>query len=434
MRVVVEGHERTSSVGITVGRRLLTVGEIVTPATPGSMGRGDAVYGLPLGECHSHAVSLPPVPRAELDRTAELQTAFHLPFERDEAHAICRRRLEADATLLHVLGAPIAHRGDASAVLPLPLALAALADRQGLLDPGSTTLLVWQDGSALMSVTMVGHEVVFAREFVAGADPAAALRMSAQAVYLRAERTMVRPDRALVFGDAGDHADTIADALGIPVDQWALDGVMAPPDAERLAVELGEPDAVLAAGLAVASRWAGAADWNLVGLPRTWRSRIDTLVRAAAVVLPIALLLLLVTLIQVNKARIRGYEAEIAAVDEAAREVLRIKAQSDELRRLLIGPALQLASPRAWQQLLVSLEQARPDGLWLSQISGETGQQLLVAGSARYFGLVTEYMTALQQADTIGSVRLASTSTSADGVDFQMTMTMIANGLPEEIR
>ena len=159
-----------------------------------------AVVGLPLKDFFIKSIILPQLPKKELSGAVKLQVSSNLPFEESEAHVGYRlKKLQKGYGLL-IAATKKRDIYKPRAILPEPLALYSLAMRQDLLDPGKNSLVVHMEGDGVITLAVEGHEVVFMRSFRKDTDLASELRLSAQAVYLKEERSLLEIDRVILFG------------------------------------------------------------------------------------------------------------------------------------------------------------------------------------------------------------------------------------------
>lgn len=375
------------------------------------------VFGLPLGEIYIENVLLPALTARELHAAVEAQLEFHLPWDRSEALVATRTRRIGERHALLIVATRRRPRGRPVAVVPRHLALAALALMHDASLANGNVLLAHSAGRDMDTVMLVDGEITFLRTLVLGDDPAADLRLSAQEVYLREERRLVRPDRVVFLGSVPADRAIIGETLETEVESISVEELLGSP-----VVSWAE---LYCAGLGASMPLPRSlARWDMLQREDPWKERARLAAGRLAPILPFFLVALFFAQSLADDLQAGHLEAETEALRSGHDEVVELEQQVLEMEAFYERAGVQIASPQAWQQLIHALAEARPYDLWLTGLSGATGGAVLVSGRAARYTLVTRYLENLAALDRLGIPQLLFAQRGNDGVDFQITFKM----------
>ena len=392
------------------------------------LGVKQAVIGLPLEAFFIKTWPLPELERGEKAETvARLQCAFHLPYPEATAWHVHRLIKGGRGLWVQMLAMERRPLPSPVAVMPAPMGLYSLALALRLLDPARNTLLLHVAGETAYSVTVTGLEVVYLRVFPAE-DLTAQARLSAQAVYGRAERELIEPDQVMAF---------CGDAESAALESVFPDRVRQLRPAEVLFgnVPEGQADSLLlSAGLALATgAWSpllhalkpALTPWNVLHDNTPIKQRVLRVALWTLPLWPLAAAAWLYADIQSDAAALQRVEGRLQTLNPAWQTVQTLDRESAEISRFLAGPGRDMQSPGDWFALLNTLESRRPEGVKLTNLSGKLDGLILVSANAPDYDAMTHYLAALGGATGLAGLALVySQQGEAHGVDFRFSLSL----------
>jgi hypothetical protein len=364
----------------------------------------------------------------ELREAMRLQASFHAP---GAAPGAVRWQVASSEHGHHLLLlAPVgAVAGNAKCIVPEPLALVGLALWRNLLGSAASTLLVGVDHDRALTVMAAGTEVVLMREIPLpqetrgegawAADLVRDLRLACQAVYLRAERRPLRPDRTVVFSSPLPEVSARLTPAAFGEVRWVVPEDCLSPD--EAGTERGT--ALVLAGLAcLGSRKRRFRHWNL--RPRAVRPLAA--VRRALVwslpLWPVALGLYYEGEWRLGQARSAALQGRLQALAPKSRELAELSGDVTAMSELAESASVGIESPQRWHEVLDALETGRPPGVQLTVFSGRLDGVLLASGKSPDYERVTDYVQSLMASPRLADVALLFSEACREGVEFQLSL------------
>lgn len=380
-----------------------------------------AIVGIPFKEFFVKSVTVPGVEKNEIANTVSVQTDFLLPY--DPASAMVSRPYEhlQNELRLMIISTPKKELRKPKAVFPAPIALYSLAMNEGLLLPGKSTLIIRIDDGEVTTIAVEGEEIVFIRSFPKDDNFTMDLKLSAQAVYLKSERALLEIDRVVLFDEDDTYGDELksifsSEILIVKPSKLFTGGLNSVTASKML----------IPAGLAVSRKYLKKLkNWNV--------NRSDVpygklALRWGAIGVPV-LIVLITALFHFDsmhkESRLKDVKAVIDTIRPAWREVREIEGEVTAMEDFLNNSGADLLSPEAWFNTIDALDDARPYGLWFTNISGKTYGSVIVSGKSHSYDSVTEFMNKLYEKPGLSNLNLLFTQGSPEkGVNFQISLTM----------
>lgn len=385
-----------------------------------------SVVGLPADDFFIKNVTIPSstLNKKELFNAVKMQVDFHLPYDRATAFVSHHlRKLQKNHTLL-ITSTPRRDFNKPSAVIPDALALYSLAMMKDLLAPGRKSLIVYSDGAEVLTVMADGHEIVFMRFFPDDEDIVSELRLAAQAVYLREERSLIEVDRVIIFSETGPLPEKIKAVFScetvIVKPSEILSGNIAKGSENRFLIPAGLALCRPLLG-SVGSVKKGLRGWNVYQGEIQYQKYI---IRGLIYTLPLWPLFITAYFyadVLTHNSRLEGIKGRINALMPAYKEAVALEKEVALMEDFLKTSGEDMKSPETWFEIMNNLNLSRPVGLWLTGISGKTGGTVLVSGKAPAYAQVTEYMSKLSSISRLHDLTLIFTQGSDKGVDFQIS-------------
>lgn len=393
---------------------------------PGEVSVKKGVVGLPAADFFIKSITIPSAAlnKKELSNAVKMQGDFHLPYDRATAfvgHHL--RKLQKNHTLL-ITATPRRDFNKPSAIIPDALALYSLAMMRDLLAPGRKSLMVYSDNGEVLTVMADGPEVVFMRFFPDEDDISSELKLSAQAVYLREERSLLEVDRVIVFSEAGPLPEKVKSSFNCEIvvvkPSEILSGNIAKGSENRF---------LIPAGLALCAPLLRPVKKDLRGW-NVYQGEIQYkkyIIRGLTYTLPLWPLFVTAYFyadVLMHNSRLEGLKGRINALRPAYKEAVALEKDVALMEDFLKTSGEDMKSPETWFEIMNTLNSGRPVGLWLTGLSGKTGGTVLVSGKAPAYAQVTEYMSKLSSAGRLHDLTLIFTQGTDKGVDFQISFKM----------
>jgi len=389
-------------------------------ARPGEVKIKNAVVGLPLKDFFIKGVTIPPLDKKELSRAIQLQVSYHVPYDVSAAHAGWQiKKLQRDYGLL-ILATPRSSFYKPKAVIPEPLALYTLSVKKGLLLPEKNTLIVYIEGSEVITLSVEGLEIVFMRSFLKDEGLAAGLRLSAQAVYLRGERYLLNINRVVLFSDDEKDMEEVGKSIPAEINfiktSDILKGNVPPQNKEKW---------LIPAGLALyASLFRKLKDWNVYKKESTARKSVMKGLTYSLPLWPLFLTAYYYADVVENRTALSGLKGRIVSLTQEYKDSIRFENEIGDLENLM-KTGRDIRSPERWFNTIDAVNSSRPYGLGITNISGRTSGIVLLSGKAGAYDLVTEFMSKLQSTGRVEDITLIFTQSSEkEGVNFQISFRM----------
>ena len=395
------------------------------------------VVGLAIDDFFIKSVSIPSsaLNKKELSNAVQMQIDFHLPYERATAfvgHHL--KKLQKNHVLL-ITATPRRDYNKPSAVIPDALALYSLAMLKDLLTPGRKSVIVHALGDEVLTVTVDGHEVVFMRSFFDDEDIAQELKLAAQAVYLRDERSLPEIDRIIIFDETGQQPEKIKAAFNCEM-------IVVKPS-EILSGNLpkgSENKFLIPAGLALCRPLLGSVGpvkkdlrgWNVYQGEIQYKKYVLKGLTYTLPLWPLFITAYFYADVLSHNSRLEGIKGRISALMPNYKEAVALEKEVALMEDFLKSSGEDMKSPETWFDIMNTLNLSRPVGLWLTGVSGKTGGTVLVSGKAPAYAQVTEYMSKLSSAVRLHDLVLIFTQGTDKGVDFQISFKTEPSAAPSE--
>lgn len=388
----------------------------------------NAVVGLPVNKFHIKNVSLPSaLSKKEVLDAVKVQIKFQLPYAESTASTNHQLKDHLKSRSLLITATPKENFHKPAAIVPETLALFALAHFKGLLAPGKKCLLLHTDQYESLSLMVDGFEIVFMRRFSPD-DLPGELRLSAQAVYLQEERTLLEVDRVILFSESGAEEESLKGLLTAEI------VTLKPSELLTGNIAKGSEDRFLIpAGLALSARLfrplfnpqlKQLRVWNVHHGEAQYRKSLIKGLRYTLPVWPLFLTAYFYAELLTYDSNLAGIEGRITALTPKYREALSLDKEAGLLDEFLRSTGEDLKTPGSWFETLHTLSSSRPSGLWLTGISGKTAGTVLVSGKSPSYPLVTDYLKRLSASGHFQGLNLLFTQGGeGQGVDFQLSFT-----------
>lgn len=396
----------------------LIVGQAFEGTLEGYRQKG-TIVGLPLEEFFIKNITLPELSKKELDEAVKLQISSNLSFDESAAYVGYKLKKFQKGHGLLIVATPKKAVYKPKAILPEPLALYPLAMTRELLPPDKKSLILYMKGEEVFTLATEGHEVVFMRSFMRDEDFSSELRLSAQAVYLKEERSLLDIERVVIFGDYGECAEEIKSAFSVQSN---------PPEIIRSEVGT-DGELLIPTGLALSAGFLKKLKgWNVCQRDVRY---MDSIVKGLKYTIPLCPLFLLAYYyadLASARSALEGAKGRMKALSPVYEEVVKLEEEVTGLEQFFEKQGEGITSPDAWFQTIDVIEKSRPYGLWFTAISGKTSGTVLISGKAESYPLVTEFMKKLDASEKLSDLNLIFTQGSDDSVDFQISLNMQKEG------
>lgn len=387
-----------------------------------SLKQKGAIFGLPLKDFFIKSVTLPPLSKKELPGAIDLQIASNLPYDQSGAFVSYQLKKLLKGYQLFILATPKKDIFKPKAIIPEQIALYALAANHNLLQPEKKLLIVYITRDEVMTLTVDGFDIVFMRSFKMAGNIINSLKLSAQAVYLRDERTMLDIDELVLFVDDAAYDEALIEDIkrAFTVEtQLIRSSTIFPGE------KLSNDKVLIASGLALSKPLLKKLNgWNVFQSDLNYSKSIKRGLLYTLPLWPLFFTLYLQAEVQSKQSGIKGLQGRIAALKPKYRLVKEIADEVTKMEDFLKTSGSALVSPESWHKTIKFLEEARPFGLWFTTISGKTYGTVMVNGKAEDDSLITLFIKKLIDSKLLSEVNLSFTSTTEKGVDFQITMKM----------
>lgn len=381
--------------------------------------RKGIILGLPLKDFFVKDVTLPQLSKKELQDAVKLQIASNLPYDASKAFTSYQVKKVQNGYRLFILATPKRDIAKPRAIFPEQLALYAIAMKQNLLEQGKKVLIAYITEDTVMTLATDGFDVVFMRSFKKDQNIITGLKLSAQAVYLREERTMLSVDRIVLFTEDDFDTERLKSAFSAEV-MSIKTSTLIPDD------KLKNDKVLIASGLALCEPLIKKLKgWNVYRSDVQYGQAIKRGLLYTLPFLPVFFTLYLKADVESLQSKINGTHGIIASMKQKYREVANLEREVTEMEGFLKTSGNDLISPESWFKTIKALEAARPFGLWFTTISGRTYSSVMINGKAEKYALVTEFIKNLINSEPLENVSLTFTNSSGEkGVDFQLTANM----------
>lgn len=403
---------------IKPGKKDFIVNEVFE-GTPESFKKKGAVFGLPVKDFFVKDVTLPQLSKKELPDAIKLQITSHLPYDQSKAFVNYQVKKVQNGYRLFILATPKRDVVKPRAIFPEQLALYAIAMKQNLLEPGKKVLIAYITEDTVMTLATDGFDIVFMRSFRKDQNIITGLRLSAQSVYLREERTMLGVDRIVLIAEDDLYTEIVKSAFSAEVVSIKT-STLIPDDKPK------NDKVLIALGLALCEPLIrGLKGWNVCRSDVQYQKVLKRGLLFTLPFLPIFFTLYIQAEIKSTQSEINGKQGLIISMKQKYREVVDLEREVTAMENFLKTSGNKLISPESWFKTIKVLEAARPFGLWFTTISGRTYSSVMINGKAEKFELVTEFMKNLINSELLEDVSLTFSNKSGEkGVDFQITANM----------